>query len=125
MASTQHTPTELEAAGELSLPAADELAGRFPLTRNPRPASPEEYDDVMSTLAFGRKFTDHMAHMLTGSDIHAEIGIVFQSLDGLHDACPDHPGDWYFSGDYPTPGGTRMVNRAFIQYMEQTYRHRS
>ena len=71
------------------------------------------------------EISDHMAHMLTGSDIHAEIGIVFQSLDGLHDACPDHPGDWYFSGDYPTPGGTRMVNRAFIQYMEQTYRHRS
>ncbi len=71
------------------------------------------------------EISDHMAYMLTGSDIHAEIGIVFQSLDGLHDACPDHPGDWYFSGDYPTPGGTRMVNRAFIQYMEQTYRHRS
>ena len=71
------------------------------------------------------EISDHMAHMLTGSDIHAEIGIVFQSLDGLHDACPDHPGDWYFSGDYPTPGGTRLVNRAFIQYMEQTYRHRS
>ena len=63
--------------------------------------------------------------MFTGSDIHAEIGIVFQPLDGLHRACPHHPGDWYFSGDYPTPGGTRLVNRAFIQYMEQTYRHRS
>ena len=69
--------------------------------------------------------SDHMARMLTGSDIHAEIGIVFQPLDGLHRACPHHPGDWYFSGDYPTPGGTRLVNRAFIQYMEQTYRHRS
>ena len=69
--------------------------------------------------------SDHMARMLTGSDIHAEIGIVFQPLEGLHRACPHHPGDWYFSGDYPTPGGTRLVNRAFIQYMEQTYRHRS
>ena len=71
------------------------------------------------------EISDHMARMLTGSDIHAEIGIVFQPLDGLHRACPHHPGDWYFSGDYPTPGGTRLVNRAFIQYMEQTYRHRS
>ena len=69
--------------------------------------------------------SDHMARMLTGSDIHAEIGIVFQPLEGLHRACPHHPGDWYFSGDYPTPGGTRLVNRAFIQYMEQTYRHHS
>ena len=63
MASTQHTPTELEAAGDLVLPAADELAGRFPLTPNAHPATPEEYDEIMSTLAFGKKFTDHMAHM--------------------------------------------------------------
>ena len=68
-----------------------------------------------------RDISDHMAHLLTGPDIHAEIGIVFQPLDGLHRACPNHPGDWYFSGDYPTPGGTRLVNLAFIQYMEQTY----
>ena len=63
MASTQHTPTELEAAGDLVLPAADELAGRFPLTPNAHPATPEEYGEIMSTLAFGKKFTDHMAHM--------------------------------------------------------------
>ena len=63
MASTQHTPTELEAAGDLVLPAADELAGRFPLTPNAHPATPEEYSEIMSTLAFGKKFTDHMAHM--------------------------------------------------------------
>ena len=63
MASTQHTPTELEAAGDLVLPAADELAGRFPLTHNLHPATPEEYNEIMSTLAFGKKFTDHMAHM--------------------------------------------------------------
>ncbi len=63
MASTQHTPTELEAAGDQVLPVADELAGRFPLTPNPAPASPEAYREIMSTLAFGRNFTDHMAHM--------------------------------------------------------------
>lgn len=65
--------------------------------------------------------SDHMARMLSGHGVQAEIGIVFQPLDGLHHACPHHPGDWYFSGDYPTPGGTRLVNRAFIQYIEQTY----
>ena len=63
MASTQHTPTELEAAGDLALPSADKLAGRFPVTHNPYPATPEEYNEIMSTLAFGKKFTDHMAHM--------------------------------------------------------------
>ena len=49
MASTQHTPTELEAAGDLALPSADELAGRFPLTPNQHPASPEEYDEITKT----------------------------------------------------------------------------
>lgn len=65
--------------------------------------------------------SDKMAQMLSGKDIHADIEIVFQTLDGLHEACPDHPGDWYFSGDYPTPGGTRLVNQAFIHYVEQSY----
>jgi amidophosphoribosyltransferase len=71
-------------------------------------------------------FTDEdiskkMAQMLSGPDIRAEIELVFQTIDGLHSACPEHPGDWYFSGDYPTPGGIKMVNRAFINYMEETY----
>ena len=44
--------------------------------------------------------------------------IIFQSIEGLHSACPNHLGDWYFTGDYPTPGGNRVVNRAFINYME-------
>jgi amidophosphoribosyltransferase len=71
-------------------------------------------------------FTDEdiskkMAKLLSGPTIRAKIELVFQTIDGLHAACPDHPGDWYFSGDYPTPGGTRMVNQAFITYMEETY----
>ena len=48
----------------------------------------------------------------------AEVDIIYQSLYGLRSATPDHPGDWYFSGNYPTPGGTRLVNRAFINYYE-------
>ena len=46
---------------------------------------------------------------------------MFQSLDGLHKACPNHGGDWYFSGDYPTPGGVRLVNQAFVNYYENIY----
>jgi amidophosphoribosyltransferase len=61
------------------------------------------------------------AKLLSGPNIRAKIELVFQTIEGLHAACPNHPGDWYFSGDYPTPGGTRMVNRAFINYMEETY----
>ena len=47
--------------------------------------------------------------------------IVYQPLEGLHEACPKHPGYWYFSGDYPTPGGVKMLNKAFIDYIEQVY----
>jgi len=71
-------------------------------------------------------FTDEdisakMAKMLSSPTIRAKIEIVYQTLEGLHRACPRHPGDWYFSGNYPTPGGTRMVNQAYINYIEEIY----
>jgi amidophosphoribosyltransferase len=59
-----------------------------------------------------------MAEMLTGKDIKAEVQLVFQSIEDLHKACPNHGGDWYFSGNYPTPGGNKLVNQAFINYVE-------
>lgn len=59
-----------------------------------------------------------IAEMLTPEGTKAEIRIVYQSLEGLHKAIPDYPGDWYFSGNYPTPGGVRMVNRAYVNYYE-------
>lgn len=59
-----------------------------------------------------------MAEMLTPEDTNAEVELVFQSIENLHKACPEHKGDWYFSGDYPTPGGNKMVNQAFINYYE-------
>lgn len=62
-----------------------------------------------------------MVEMLTPAGTQAKVQIVYQTLDGLHKACPRHPGDWYFSGDYPTPGGVKMLNRAFINYIEQVY----
>lgn len=71
-------------------------------------------------------FTDEeisakMVQLLTPPGTKAEVEIVYQTLEGLHASCPNHPGDWYFSGDYPTPGGARMVNNAFINYMEEEY----
>ena len=62
-----------------------------------------------------------MAVMLRPAEIQAEVRIVYQSLEGLHRACPNHPGDWYFSGTYPTPGGNKKVNQAFIDYIEQVF----
>ena len=60
-----------------------------------------------------------MVEMLRPEGMQTPVELVFQSIDGLHCACPHHPGDWYFTGDYPTVGGVRMVNRAFVNYVEQ------
>ena len=62
-----------------------------------------------------------MAELLHAREVKAEIAIVYQTLEGLHQACPNHPGDWYFSGNYPTPGGNKRVNNAFIDYYENEY----
>ncbi|HIO50597.1 TPA: amidophosphoribosyltransferase [Candidatus Poribacteria bacterium] len=59
-----------------------------------------------------------IAEILTPKGMRAEVEIIYQSLQGLHEACPNHLGDWYFSGDYPTPGGNRVVNQAYINYVE-------
>lgn len=61
---------------------------------------------------------EKIARMITADDVQAEVRVVFQSVADLHRACPRHAGDWYFSGDYPTPGGNRVVNTAFINWME-------
>lgn len=59
-----------------------------------------------------------IALMLRNENINAEVRIVFQSIEGLHKACPGHSGDWYFTGNYPTPGGNRVANQSFINYFE-------
>ncbi|MCL2650777.1 MAG: amidophosphoribosyltransferase [Candidatus Azobacteroides sp.] len=67
-----------------------------------------------SALEISRK----IAEILTPEGTQAEVEIVYQSIEGLHEACPNHKGDWYFTGNYPTPGGNRLVNKAFIDYVE-------
>jgi amidophosphoribosyltransferase len=59
-----------------------------------------------------------IAQLVTPSGCNAEVAIVFQSVDDLHQAIPNHTGDWYFTGNYPTPGGNKVVNRSFINYIE-------
>ncbi|MDP4239592.1 MAG: amidophosphoribosyltransferase [Bacteroidota bacterium] len=59
-----------------------------------------------------------IAEMLTPADVSCPVELVYQTIEGLHIACPNHSGDWYFSGHYPTPGGNRLVNNAFINYYE-------
>ncbi len=59
-----------------------------------------------------------IAEMLTPSEVECPVELVYQTVEGLHKACPNHSGDWYFTGNYPTPGGNRLVNLAFINYYE-------
>ena len=61
-----------------------------------------------------------IVEMLRPEGMRSPVDLVFQSIEGLHEACPHHPGDWYFTGNYPTPGGTRLVNEAFVEYMRQS-----
>lgn len=70
-----------------------------------RPFSPEE-------------ISDKIAHLITTSNIKAKVKVIYQTIEDLHDAIPDHLGDWYFTGNYPTPGGNKVVNKSFINYIE-------
>jgi amidophosphoribosyltransferase len=91
-----------EALAELSKPVGEM---RNVVKEIYKPFCPEEISKKISTL-------------LRSEEIHAEVDIVFQSIEGLHEACPGHLGDWYFTGNYPTPGGNKVVNQSFINFVE-------
>ncbi|MDF3078235.1 MAG: amidophosphoribosyltransferase [Sphingobacteriaceae bacterium] len=65
-----------------------------------------------------QEISDRIAKIITPKEINASVQVIYQTLDNLHAACPHHLGDWYFSGDYPTPGGNKVVNKAFMNWME-------
>ncbi|HEY5469348.1 MAG TPA: amidophosphoribosyltransferase [Bacteroidales bacterium] len=92
----------LEAQSELKKPV-EEMKN---IVRNIyKPFTPDEISKKISS-------------MLKSTEIKSEVEIVFQSIEGLHEACPGHLGDWYFTGNYPTPGGNKVVNQSFVNYME-------
>ncbi|MCK4639658.1 MAG: amidophosphoribosyltransferase, partial [Bacteroidales bacterium] len=64
------------------------------------------------------QISEKISELLTTKNIKAEVQIIYQTIEDLHLACPDHKGDWYFTGDYPTPGGNKVVNKSFINYIE-------
>lgn len=64
-----------------------------------------------------------IVEILRPAEVTTPIELVFQSIDGLHKAIPNHKGDWYFTGKYPTPGGTKLCNRAFVNYIENVYQN--
>ena len=65
-----------------------------------------------------QEISDKITQLLTPEKTQAEVQIIYQSIEGLHASCPNHKGDWYFTGDYPTPGGNKVANRSFINYMQ-------
>ena len=65
-----------------------------------------------------QEISDRIAKIITPKNINCTVEVIYQTLDNLHIACPHHTGDWYFSGNYPTPGGNKVVNRAFVNWME-------
>ena len=64
------------------------------------------------------EISDKIAELLTVPEIKADVKIVYQSIENLHEAIPNDLGDWYFTGNYPTPGGNKVVNTSFINYIE-------
>ena len=60
-----------------------------------------------------------IAEILKFDNIKADVEVIFQTVEGLHMACPENLGDWYFTGNYPTPGGCKVVNKAFINFVEK------
>ena len=64
-----------------------------------------------------------IVQMLRPKGVKTPIELVFQSIEGLHEAIPQHKGDWYFTGNYPTPGGMRLCNQAFVNYIEKVYQN--
>ena len=82
-----------------------------------RAASENHVRDIYAPFTT-EQINGKIVEMLRPSGMQAPVELVFQSVEGLHRACPDHPGDWYFTGAYPTPGGVRLCNEAFVNYVE-------
>ncbi|WEA03381.1 class II glutamine amidotransferase [Mucilaginibacter sp. SJ] len=78
----------------------------------------ENYVKEIYALFTDQQISDRIAQIITPKNVNCEVQVIYQTLDNLHIACPDNLGDWYFSGDYPTPGGNKVVNRAFVNWME-------
>ena len=78
----------------------------------------QNYIIELYALFSNDEISDQIAKIITPPEINAEVEVIFQTIENLHSACPDHLGDWYFSGNYPTPGGNKVVNKAFMNYME-------
>lgn len=78
----------------------------------------ENYVKELYTPFSDQEISDKIAEIITTDEIKAEVKVIYQTVENLHKCIPDHSGDWYFTGDFPTSGGMRVVNNAFVNYME-------
>ena len=90
-----------------SLDAAGELHTENVVRQLYKPFTPEE-------------ISDKIAQLITPSNVNIPVEVIYQTIEDLHECCPTNTGDWYFTGNYPTPGGNRIANRAFMNYMEKS-----
>ncbi len=91
-----------------------DLCNRSKITQEDSP----NYVQSLYSLFTEDQITNKVAEMIKSEGIGAEIEVIFQSVENLHKAIPNHSGDWYFTGDYPTKGGMKVVNKAFANFME-------
>lgn len=96
----------------------DEVYAKCKAQENFKDAEVVNYVTAIYAPFAPQEVSDKIAEMLSSTEINAEVRIIFQTVENLHIACPKNLGDWYFTGDYPTPGGNRVVNRAFMNFYE-------
>ncbi len=83
-----------------------------------KPAKPQNHLKRLYSQFSDEQISKKIAQLVRHESVEAEIEVIFQTVENLHIACPEHLGDWYFTGDYPTPGGTLIANKAFVNYIE-------
>jgi amidophosphoribosyltransferase len=96
---------------ELKKKAQKEIAK--PLTADVQNVVKEVYEPFTN-----KEISKQIAKLITTDDVRAEVKVIYQNVEAVHEACPKNLGDWYFTGDYPSPGGMRVVNQAFLNYMD-------
>ena len=79
--------------------------------------SPNYVNELYNQFTY-EQVTNKISEIVTPEDLTCPVDVIYQTVEGLHQACPNHLGDWYFTGDYPTNGGNKVVNKAFVNFME-------
>ena len=85
---------------------------------NKEPSPPNYVKEIYAPYT-DEQISNKISSLLKNNHIKAEVEVIFQTVEGLHESCPKNLGDWYFTGNYPTAGGCRVVNRAFINFVEK------